>query len=67
MHDETVKEEMDMWVDQRILNCIFRLIVLDYVLYRKKYSILTSLIFFFVFHFFLLFVNKIINYKVHCK
>lgn len=48
MHDETVKEEMDMWVDQRILNCIFRLIVLDYVFYRKKYSILISLILYFV-------------------
>lgn len=43
-HGETVKGEADVWVDQRTVNCIFRLIAFDYVLYGKKYSILTSFV-----------------------
>lgn len=62
-HGETVKGEADVWVDQRTVNCIFRLIAFDYVLYGKKYSILTSFV---KYGIFFSFINAIINYKLQC-
>lgn len=59
-----MKGEADVWVDQRTVNCIFRLIAFDYVLYGKKYSILTSFVRCGIF--FSLMQLLIISYSVLC-